>query len=126
MNADSGSGTQPSQDPVNPEWNRWLSPDESEKRRGTKPHAQAAHLQALAARLGVDPESLAERIPADTLRRLKYPMLEHVEEDGKHSFKHDVGIIVDGRRALLVTDHSDEPIERNAPQPRDSSGKFTK
>lgn len=124
MSAGSASGTQPSEDPVNPEWNRWLR-EESGKPPATKPHANAAQIQSLAARLGVDPEALAERIPADTLRRVKYPMLERIEPDGTRSYEHDLGVIIDGRRALLATDRGEEPSEKPS-RPRDSSGKFTK
>lgn len=119
--------------------NSWLSRDESGKlseiakaeqpkgaSRTGKRAPMAAHVQALAARLGVDPEKLAERIPADTLRRLKYSMLEQVQPDGTRQYQHDVGVIRDGVRALLATDRSADPIVRNAPKARDEHGKFTK
>lgn len=86
--------------------------------------AQAAHLQALAVRLGVDAEVLAEKIPEDTLNRLKYPMLEQEQEDGTRQYVHDVGIMRDARRSLLATDHSEERITQNAPAARDERGKF--
>lgn len=137
MSADLEKGS-PSEDPINSEWNLWLERSDTgrlkeieptDRRAGarqTAPRAQAAHLQALAARIGVDAEQLAARIPEDTLRRLKFPMFEHVEPDGTHRFKHDVGIIRDGLRALTATDHSSEPIERNATPPRNEHGKFSK
>lgn len=122
-----------------PEVNEWLTRDESGKLREItqaertnatsrtgKRVPMAAYVQALAARLGTSAETLAERIPADTMRRLKFPMLEHVEQDGLRTFKHDIGIIRDGVRALLATDRSNEPIKRNAPTARDNAGKFTK
>lgn len=124
MKEGSENGTQPSQDPINPEWNRWLR-EESGKPPATKGHAQAATVQSLAARLGVDPEALAERIPADTLRRLKYPMLERIEPDGTRSYEHDLGIIIDGRRALLATDRGDEPSQKPS-KPRNERGQFSK
>lgn len=93
----------PSKDPVNPEVNKWLRSAQA------KPHAteQAARgatdsrtgqrevsgqVLRLAKRLGADPDALAKKIPPDTLRRTKYPVLESVTEDGKRSFKHDRGI----------------------------------
>jgi hypothetical protein len=53
----------------------------------------------LAERLGKNPDELAARIPTDTLRRTKYPVLES-EEDGYRSFKHDPGIEDGGRTAM--------------------------
>lgn len=60
----------------------------------------SAQVLRLAKRLGVDPDELASRIPADTLRRTKYPVIELVDEDGKRrTFKHNPGI-EEGRQAL--------------------------
>ena len=55
-------------------------------------------LRALAKRLDRDPKELAENIPADTLRRLKSPVLERVTEDGKRVFERDLGI----RHGIIV------------------------
>jgi hypothetical protein len=54
----------------------------------------------LARRLGVDPDELTQKIPPDTLRRLKYPLLEQETEEGTRTFTHDPGI-VEGRRAEI-------------------------
>lgn len=60
----------------------------------------APQILRLASRLRVDPDELAARLPDDTVRRLKYPVLEVENEDGSRSFKHDHGI-VEGRRASI-------------------------
>jgi hypothetical protein len=52
----------------------------------------APQLLKLAERLGRDPEELAQKIPADTLRRLKSPVLEHVTPDGTRRFEHDIKV----------------------------------
>lgn len=36
-------------------------------------------------------------IPADTIRRLKYPVIETIHADGSRSYKHDRGIVDDAR-----------------------------
>lgn len=60
---------------------------------GKKPARQMNQsVLRLADRLGVDADELAKRIPEDTLRRTKYPVIEHVNEDGTRSFDHDAGI----------------------------------
>jgi hypothetical protein len=69
-----------------------------------KPSARAARqmsgqVQRLAARLGKDPDEIASKIPPDTLRRTKYPVLEQMTPDGKRVFEHDMGI-VSGVRSL--------------------------
>jgi len=71
----------------------------AERLRG--PRAQAAKVQSLAAQAGLDPEELAGRIPADTLRRLKYPMIERPGGPGMTEFVHDRGII-EGERPLFA------------------------
>ena len=59
----------------------------------------AAPVLRLARRLGRNPEELARRIPPDTLRRLKYPVMERPGEvPGTTVFEHDLGI-EDGRRS---------------------------
>ena len=132
----------------NPRTNRWLGENApssqkpatprgsslgSSTARGGSPTKQAARVQALAATLGMDAEQLAARIPEDTLRRLKYPVLEHVDpETGLPKFEHDRGIIRD-RQPLLAPDRAHEAIPKGergrgagVPQPRDLGGKFTK
>jgi hypothetical protein len=52
----------------------------------------SAQLMRLAQRQGIDPDELAQKIPADTVRRTKYPVIEVVNEDGTRSFKHDPGV----------------------------------
>lgn len=94
---------------------------------------QAAHVQALAAKLGLDAEELAKKIPEDTLRRLKYPViLEEDPETGITKFKHDIGI-VEARTPLLKIDRAHESIEKGkggkgagVPQPRTEGGRFSK
>lgn len=77
-----------------PEVNEWL------KRHGKKPRqATSAQIERLARRLDVSPDELAQKIPADTIRRTKYPVVEIVEPDGKRSFRHDLGVVENGRIA---------------------------
>lgn len=132
----------PSEDPINPEANRWLYRDakgklheitRQEPGRVASRTAQAAQVQALAARLGIPAEKLAETIPEETLRRLKFPVIETAEPDGTSSFRHDVGVIRDGITPLLRADKAHEAIEKGAdgrgagaPQPRTDSGRFSK
>lgn len=59
----------------------------------------SGQVQRLARRIGADPDELAKKIPSDTLRRTKYPVIETVNADGTRSFRHDLGI-EEGRRAL--------------------------
>jgi hypothetical protein len=96
----------PSRDPINPTTNSWLAQDglvssDSGRPSATAPQAltrdgsrieqreMSAQVQRLARRLGKDPDEVARKIPMDTLRRTKYPVLEQVDEDGMRSFKHD-------------------------------------
>jgi hypothetical protein len=55
-------------------------------------------------------------------------MLSQEQPDGTMQYKHDVGIIRDGVRALLATDHSSEAITQNSSpfRERDGSGRFVK
>lgn len=122
----------PSKDQMNEGAWAWLS--DKAKRRATVQRAQqaaaskiaksAAYVQDLARRSGRDPEELAQRIPADTLRRLKYPMIQHINEDGTRRFEHDLGI-TEGVRSLLATDRGTDG-EYAAPRERDEQGRFTK
>jgi hypothetical protein len=67
---------------------------------GKRIRQMSSFVLRLADRLGKNPDELAARIPADTLRRTKYPVLEQETEDGKRSFKHDPGIEEGSRTAL--------------------------
>jgi hypothetical protein len=131
-----------------PETNRWLeetgasgsiaptSPAFSRAITSAKDSSatkQAAQVQRIARALGRDAEELAKKIPEDTLRRLKYPLLEHKDETGRLMFKHDVGVVRDGRQALTATDRAHGGIEKGSsgrgagtPQPRSGDGRFTK
>ena len=82
----------------------------------------AAYVQDLARRSGSNPEVLAQRIPEDTLRRLKYPMHVRVNEDGTRNFEHDLGI-VEGAKSLLATDRGTGGEYSPLPE-RDESGRF--
>lgn len=122
----------PSKDQMNEKAWAWLS-DRAKRRAtalGAKRSAEssiarsAAYVQDLARRAGVDPEELARRIKPDTLRRLKYPMIQHINEDGTREFKHDLGI-TEGVKSLLATDRGTEG-EYAAPPARDESGRFIK
>jgi hypothetical protein len=79
----------PSEDPIDPKAVAWMKP---KKERASSLATMAAPLQRLSRRLGRSPEELARRIPPDTLRRLKYPVLEEPQPDGSTIFKHDLGI----------------------------------
>jgi hypothetical protein len=97
----------PSNDPINPKVNAWMEGENLEVSQGlmaalpkptkTKERPMAGQLLRLARRLGLDPDELAQKIPADTIRRLKYPVLEQRERDGARGFEHDIGIKTDGR-----------------------------
>jgi hypothetical protein len=52
----------------------------------------AGPLLRLARRLGRSPEELASHYPPDTLRRLKYPVLERPGPAGSTVYEHDLGI----------------------------------
>jgi hypothetical protein len=80
----------PSTDRISVRANAWLK----EEQKGAKPAkpAMAAPVLRLAQRLGITAEALAAKIPADTLRRLKNPVIEQRLPDGRVIFKHDFGI----------------------------------
>lgn len=130
----------------NPATNGWLASDpslptfstpldfslDSATARAVSATKQAAHIQALAAKLGLDPEELAARIPKDTLRRLKFSVIQQLDENGLTKFKHDIGIVADQRTPLLAVDRAHEAIEKGktgrgagTPQPR-VNGRFSK
>jgi len=60
-----------------------------------------AVLMRLADRLGVEPDTITKKIPAETLRRAQYPVLEERTEDGKTLYKEPSGIIEGSRIALV-------------------------
>ena len=89
----------PSRDKIDPEVNKWMGeqapsaparPSETEPKRSGR--EMSATVMRLARRLRSDPDELASKIPPDTLRRTKFPVIETVNEDGTRSFKHDLGI----------------------------------
>jgi hypothetical protein len=82
----------------------------------------AAYVQELARRSGLDPEALAQRVPMDTLRRLKYPMHTRINEDGTRQYEHDLGI-VEGVKSLLSADRGTGGEYTPLPE-RDEQGKF--
>lgn len=132
-----------------PETNAWLAREGSlptfstppgsfldslKERAASRTRTQnAAAVQALAARLGLDAEELAKKIPEDTLTRLKYPYIEQTDpQTGLSMFKHDIGIVTDRRTALVGSERADEAIPKGksgrgagTPQPRDH-GRFSK
>ena len=76
----------------------------------------------LAARLGVSADELAKKIPADTLRRTQYPVLEQVGEDGSRVFLHDRQIRDDARIALVPCPAPRRKFDRNTPATPVSTG----
>lgn len=64
-------------------------------------HRATAQIVRLANRLGVDADELAKKIPADTLRRTRFPMIEEKLPDGRRTFKDDPGIH-EGVRGLIL------------------------
>jgi hypothetical protein len=62
-------------------------------KRGPTPSAQVTRL---ASRTNSTPEALASKIPEDTLRRTKFPVIEQLDAQGRRVFKHDIGVS-DGR-----------------------------
>ena len=89
-----------------PETNAWMKDEDGNRvssdrvRRHAIGRSMSGQVMRLARRLRLDPDALAERIPADTLRRTKFPVIEQVTEDGKRIFKDDPGII-EGPRSLF-------------------------
>lgn len=59
-------------------------------------------IQRLARRLGIPAPELAAKIPADTIRRTKYPVIEEQNEDGTMTFK-DVAQVVTAPRSSAST-----------------------
>lgn len=78
----------PSKDPIDAKANAWLKPP----KRASASRPGSALLDRLARRLKTSPEALARGIPIDTLRRLKYPVVEVPQPDGTTLYRHDLGI----------------------------------
>ena len=94
----------PGKDKINPKANEWMEREglSVPKAITAKPKQEpkrktSAQVQRLERRLGRKPDELAEEIPADTIRRTKYPVLEQRNPDGTRTFEHDLGIKADGR-----------------------------
>ena len=138
MSADSERSTAtPSTDTVNLEANQWLPPSVLERlsatvnpgstRATSRAAKSAGRVQSLAQRLGRSEAEVASKIPEDTLRRLKYPVLAHTNPDGSVTYTHDV---ID-RKAGMQTplggkDLSPAHEPRYDAPKRDGSGKFSK
>ncbi len=100
----------PSKDRIDPKLNEWLLDREklsvtTHQEPGptaskTEKRAMSAQVLRLAKRTGKDPDAIAREIPAETLRKTKYPVIEVLNPDGTRTFRHDLGI-TDGPRALL-------------------------
>lgn len=128
----------PSEDRVNPQSNAWMDDDTSSgptarTKRASSPGSgkepvvarQSGVVQRLALSTGKDPNELAAAIPADTLRRLKFPVITQRNEDGTVTFKEHNVVIGDGRKSLLAVDRGEEGRVEAGP-PRDGKGRFTK
>jgi hypothetical protein len=90
----------------------------------TAPSEPTPQVTRLARRLDVDADELASKIPPETLRRTRYPLIERRMEDGTTVFNHDLGI-VEAPQSLVAPDRAEVP-KIKAPKARDGSGKFTK
>lgn len=80
-----------------PHENRWMQ--DKAKEDGPR-HDRSATVDRLARDLGVEPEELAKKYPADTLRRLKYPVRVTVEPDGTRRYD-TVVVVAEGPTALV-------------------------
>lgn len=85
-----------------PKANAWMG-ESAPKAASDKPgeRKMSSQIQRLADRLGVDPDELASKIPADTIRRTKYPVLEQVDAEGRRTFKPDPGVVDDAHIASI-------------------------
>lgn len=125
----------PSKDPINLEANAWMESSDLERLRETESPGStratsrtaksAAHVQALAARLGRSESDLVAKIPEDTLRRLKYPVQSHTNPDGSVEYRRDPGI-VEGVLSSHAKDFSPEGDKRYDKPQRDARGRFVK
>jgi hypothetical protein len=125
----------PSKDPINLEANAWMESSDLERlretaspgsTRATSPTVKsAAHVQALAARLGRSEADLVAKIPEDTLRRLKYPVQSHTNPDGSVTYERDRGI-VEGAISSVGKDLSPAGEKRYDAPTRDARGRFVK
>lgn len=130
----------PSKDQILPGVNDWMDAGVLERlnatenpgsTRGTSRTAKsAATVQALAARLGRSEAEVAEKIPEDTLRRLKYPVIPVPQADGSTRYDRDI-VHRDGRDGNMPNLAKDFSPERGGepasdlPQ-RDAKGRFVK
>jgi hypothetical protein len=73
----------------------------SETEKGAERVPLSGLVANLAKRLGKDPEEFAAQIDPDTIRRTRYPALTETLPDGTTIFKHDPGIVTDGRKASI-------------------------
>lgn len=99
--------------------------------RGTSRTAKsAATVQGLAARLGRSEAEMAAKIPEDTLRRLKYPVIPVPQPDGSTRYDRDI-VEREGVREQMADRSKDFSPERGGepasdlPQ-RDAKGRFVK
>lgn len=129
----------PSADRVDPKTNAWMEGDGTSSGRtartthgssrdsGKEPVValQSGVVQRLALSTGKDPNELAAAIPADTLRRLKFPVITQRNEDGTVTYKEHNLVIGDGRKPLLAVDRGEAGRVEAGP-PRDGKGRFSK
>ena len=131
----------PSKDQILPRVNDWMKSSVLERLNATenpgsttgtsRTAKSAAVVQALAARLGSDPEVMAAKIPADTLRRCKYPVIPVRQPDGSVRYDRDV-IERDGKRDTTPNLSKDFSPETGGEKPegptplRDARGRFVK
>lgn len=78
-----------------PETNAWLRHEQASARQ------MSGQIERLARRMGKDPADLAGTMSPDTVRRTKFPVVETVDAEGRRIFKHDPGIVDDGRTGLV-------------------------
>jgi hypothetical protein len=80
----------------------------------------------LAERLGKTPQEILDEIPEDTLRRLKQPLRESVDEEGNRVFD-DAIMVTEGIRSQFAGDKGKtHPEPQGDPIPeRDEKGKFS-
>jgi hypothetical protein len=71
-------------DRVDPKLNAWM--------KEPKPEAQppSTIIRRLADRLRKDPHELASSLPADTVRRTRYPVIEIVHDDGTVEYRQPI------------------------------------
>lgn len=130
----------PSEDRVDPKANAWME-DRSDGSRRTAPTSpasapasgsaratarQAGIIQRLALATGRDPNELADSIPEDTLRRLKFPVTTQVAQDGSLTFKEPAVVIEGGKKSLLAVDRGEDGVVKPGQLRNLETGRFTK